>query len=113
MGNWAKGNAVAANVSIGLKVNATQVRANTTIGTGAAALDQGFFLFLVWQQTTSYLAGGWFVATAASGLNDRSLCFDTNAPNATITSITVTGVTGDAGLSFGVRDVVVYRLLTT
>lgn len=119
LANIRKSTGGAFNSSIGLKVNTTLVKpATVVINNTGNETQSGMVMFLVWRQTANYLFGGMMFSVAAntSGTNATTqgpLVFLTAMPNATITSVILTGMVGNAAITLGVADAVVYRLQVT
>lgn len=117
-GSLRKASGAAATAALGIKVNGVQIVPNITVLPSADFVHQGMFDVTIWQQSASYLrsvqlrtnasqTGG----TVSTGI--VAALVDTDMPNATITSVTITGVTGSASVTMGVRDVVAYKLVTS
>ena len=79
-------------------------------------MSQGYFEFLLWQRSTSYLRGGRIFAEsydATAGVTTIHFALDVDMPNVALTSVTITGLTASASVTLGIRDVVAYRILTS
>ena len=107
------GAANAANLSI--KLNSTQITSEVTATTANNAADSGmaFFLFGSRGDGTSYVRSGIRWAAAGTGTVSTSYIDAADIPNATITSVTITGNSGNASITFAVDEVHVYALATS
>lgn len=111
----------AASVSIGIKVNGTQIISNFAVA--AAGTNQAEFGSFAWgtessfgvSRDTNYTNGPLVVArvgpsgAAVTGYVS-STTFAANLPTAAITSITITGLTGNAAVTLAVKNITVYRI---
>lgn len=114
----------AASVSIGIKVNGTQIISNFAVM--AAGTNQIEFGSFGWgldstsfgvARDTNYTQGP--VCIARSGASGGALtgfvsgAYAAQLPTAAITSITITGLTGNASVTLGIKDITVYRVART
>jgi len=105
VGGARKTTGAATTVSIGLKLNTTQVIANSAIGSGANAAESNLFVFFVGPRSTNHLRQVGGLYWAGGMINGTA-----DLPNAAITGITITGQSGNAAVTLGVADVAVYRM---
>lgn len=112
-GAYRKSAGAAAAVSLGLKVNATQVFANTVASGAGNEAGQGVFEFMIPPQEANYLQAGVAWTIFHNGTTAPAEYFpdpDTNAPAVAVTSIVVTGLSGSASVTLAIKNVQVYVL---
>lgn len=97
--------------SIGIRLNATDVRPAFAWSSATNQIEQAIFLALVWRQTTSYLRGyiGWTV-NQPSLVSGAAHAATADIPNATITSVIIRANSGNAAITMGAQNVYVYRI---
>jgi len=108
--NYRKSSGAASAPTLGLKVNSTQVIPNTACCSSTNQAEQGFAMFWLWQQTTSYLRGGFAQYLNDTGSINTTVGMTANMPNAAITSVTITGSSVSASITLGVADAACYLL---
>lgn len=110
----------------GLKINSTVtcIAGNSALGgynvallSNANEVQSGGFEIILQPRNTNYLRAGFcsfatFGATGGVQIGNSMVCPDADMPTATITSITITGRSGSASITIGVRDVSVEVLDT-
>lgn len=106
-----KSTGASTTVSVGLKINTTQILANTVVTTSDANAYSGLCEFTVWNRAANHLrairAQCWSNGTTSTATN---LFASADMANATITDIRITGLSGNAAVTLGIRDVVVERI---
>jgi len=113
LANFRKTSGAAATFSIGLKLNATTVRSAVAVTTATDQAESGGVMFVVFPHDASYLNGGFMLHTSGSSDSTSLRNFGTAAPNAAITSVIITAVSGDGAITCAVKDVYVYALATS
>jgi hypothetical protein len=110
-GNYRKTSGAANTASLGLKVNGVQIIANAAVTSSTNQAETGTFEVNIWQQSTNYLKSAFLRANdGTTGTTFTIHPLANNLPNATITSITITGVTASASITLGVQDVTLSRI---
>lgn len=118
-GLFRKSAGAAATVSLGIKINTVQIIANFAVSNADNEAQMGTFSFGVENafgvgRDTNYTQGPIF--TARSEAAGTALAAFTGAtyaaqlPTAAITSIVITGITGSASTTLGIKHVSVYRV---
>ncbi len=108
----------AAASQVGLKLNSTQVIDNANFSDASATLRAaGFVLFIIPRDDSNYLGSGRAgIMGLRSGANIPSNIIthgNNTLPGATITSVTVTGLSGNAAVTTAVTNLWVYSLPTS
>ena len=101
----------ARQAQIGLEINSTSVVTAdaTNFNTAAGTTQGGAFEVYIPPRRTNYLRGLFtYAGVAATGIP-----FDNDAPNATITSITLRGLVSNGSAVLGADDMYVYTLATS
>lgn len=109
---WRKSGAGSGTVSIGIKVNTTQIIANTVLTASDTTARTGMCEITIWNRATNFLRGiyGTCVNNSGGAVSTTALIGSADMANAAITSVIVTGVGSAANVTLGVRDVVVQRI---
>lgn len=103
-------------VAVGLKINSTVVQeaSNGTnrvwVGSGTNQAEDGSFEINIAPRSANYLnsvTGSWMDNISGIGAAWIPLTATNPIPNATITSITLRGISGNAAVTLGVKEVVV------
>lgn len=111
----------AAASSLGLKVNGSQIFNNFAVTSAANQAEFGVFstnweaMFFFGARATNYTQGAGMVArTAASGAsmaNYNTLTYAAQLPTADITAVVITGNSGNASITLGVRNVTLWAMI--
>ena len=115
-GAYRKTTGHASTVYLGLKINATEMLATTGVAVASTnnAAESGFFEFTIPPQVTGYLQATTLsaYAGAAAGLSTVQYIgkADTDAPAATITTLIVRGLVGNALNTLAIDEVNVYTI---
>ena len=119
-GNVRKTSGNASAVYLGLKLNSTAVitvgAGEWTVATAVDRAEQGIFRIYVAPRVTGYLRAGIAESFTGTGTtvtiqtNTQVHLGSADAPTATITSITITGATGNAANTIAIDDIHVYAL---
>ena len=118
--SYRKSSGAAAAVTFGLRINSTNVAlAPTSVAGGTTSINQaenGISVLDIGPRSTNYLAGiaGYYrTLVSATGITALAPKFsdaglDALIPNASITSITIRGISGSASVTMGVKEVKIY-----
>ena len=118
--SYRKSSGAAAAVTFGLRINSTNVAlAPTSAAGGTTSINQaenGISVLDIGPRSTNYLAGiaGYYrTLVSATGITALAPKFsdaglDALIPNASITSITIRGISGSASVTMGVKEVKIY-----
>ena len=112
--SFRKTSGAAVGPTLGLKANSTQVFLDSNAMFSAAnQAESGFGVIFLGTQVTNYLRAGmaFYVNNSITSPVARSV--DADFPNATITTLTITGDSQTAGVTLGVAEAVVYRMSRT
>lgn len=117
-GQFRKTSGAAASSLLGLKLNSTQVLNNFTVTSGNNQAEYGMFEMLIAPYEASYPRGGHVIYNNhVAGLSNESAASYTvlsaDRPNATITSVVITGNSGSASITFAVKNITVEYMLAT
>ena len=112
--SFRKSSGAAVQPQLGLKVNATQVFSNAaTFFSANSQAESGMMVIILGSQIANYLSSalGLYTAPAAAvGSGTFTVSSINVMPNATITSLTITGAAINAAVTLGVAEAVVYRM---
>ena len=113
MASFRKTTGAAAGASFGLKLNSTQIIADNPLTDSTNAVENGGIFIWITPHDVSYTTTG--VMTAATSTTGPSqLRFSASGvPNATITSVTITGTSGSSSVTIATNFLKVYRLAGT
>lgn len=105
---YRKSTGAAASVSLGLKLNATEVKSAGSFTTSANVTESGLLIIKVGPREANYLnsISAFFSTPTLSGTANFA---DTNPmPTATITSVTITGLKSSASITGAIKNVRVW-----
>lgn len=104
--NLRKSAGAATSATVGLMLNATVVRSGITWSDSANGANSGSIWGYVAAQTANYLRAGFLIVAGlgAPSASGAVYLFDSDMPNAAITSIIIRGNVGDAAVTMGVDD---------
>ena len=112
-GNYRKTSGASATASLGLKVNGSAVIDNFAVTSSTNRNEDGFFRFTIYARAANYISPA--VGEVFNGISNAAYQGFASASigAVTITSLAVTGVTGNASVTLGMRNVIVTRVATS
>ncbi len=100
--------AAAATVSIGLQLNAVEVKAPVAVTAGGANADSGIVMFIIGPGEANYLHAPGLMLYGSRFANGTSPIQNVAAPGVQITDITIKGLVANALLTLSTKNLYVY-----